>query len=326
MPLFTVSSTHLHGVFEVFLTWVLATLEFPLVHWLRGRNWEALHAVADLFAEKSNGIFCGVVGALDGLAVRVRSPWPSEVVDPGNFHCRKGFCALNVQACWDRNKRFIWCCPSNKGSTRDSAAFAGSGLCDPLVELSGELKERGPFIVGDSACSLTPFLLAPHDINSMKSDPENAKDGFNYHLSSCRIHMECAFGELAMRWGSFWRTLLFDLKKGATVIQVVMLPHNCTVDNRNGTAEDNSHFSGFQIGNDEIQQAITCETGELPRALVTDNNEPGRPGRRTLEEEELRSMGALMRDQLMVKLSSNQMRRPLGNDMRHNSSGNIHMI
>jgi Plant transposon protein len=52
-----------------------------------------------------------------------------------------------------------------------------------------------------------------------------------------RIYIECAFGELVMRWGIFWRTLMFELPKKTTkIIQVCMLLHNFIIDHdREGT-------------------------------------------------------------------------------------------
>ena len=153
VPLFGVSSSHLYNIFEQFLQWIISTLEFPLVAWLRQGNWTAIQALADAFAEKSDGIFYGPFGALDGLAVRIRGPSIKVVPDPGNYYCRKGFYALNVQAICDRWKRFLWVYPSNKGSTHDSAAFGGSRLLELLNELSEEFQK--------GACSLLVIRHIP---------------------------------------------------------------------------------------------------------------------------------------------------------------------
>ena len=113
VPLFHTSTGYLYQVFDVFLGWILCTMDFPLVGWLREQNWNAVESLANSFAEKSNGVFYGPFGALDGLALRIKSPTLSEVADPGNYYCRKGFYALNVQAICDRHKRFLYCYPSN---------------------------------------------------------------------------------------------------------------------------------------------------------------------------------------------------------------------
>jgi len=53
--------------------WVIKTLSFPLVETLRDENWTVMHAMAQEFAEKSGGFFCGAFGSLDGLAARMSS-------------------------------------------------------------------------------------------------------------------------------------------------------------------------------------------------------------------------------------------------------------
>ena len=329
VPLFNVSSGHLYVVLETFLAWILATFEFPLTRLLRDQNWSALQELAAEFAAKTDGVFYGPFGALDGLAVRIRSPSLKEVSDPGNYYCRKGFYALNVQAICDMKKRFLWCLTSNKGSTHDSTAFANSRLYGLLQELASDLYEKGLFIVGDSAYGLTPFLLVPYDQNEIKrhgGDVDGSLDSFNFHLSSCRINIECAFGELVMRWGILWRTLLFNLKKAQDIVMVCMLLQNYIIDNRDGdgSEKDSHYFLSFNIDIDETQARLYAETGEMPRAVVTDNNEPARRGRRTVLEEGLSEVGNNVRRRMSVELAAREMRRPLQKDMQYNSYGHIY--
>lgn len=323
VPLFVVSSGWVFQIFEQFLNWILSTFEFPLVSWLRHRSWDKLEMLANDFAEKSDGIFYGPFGACDGLAVRIRCPSLQDVPDPGNYYCRKGFYALNVQAICDRRKRFLWVYPTNKGSTHDSQAFTGSKLYDLLKELSNELAERGLFIVMDSAYSLTPFSLTPFDRDEMKSDPLCAKDSYNFHLSSCRIHIECSFGELVMRWGILWRTLQFRMHKCARIIQVTMLLHNFIIEMRD---EDIGYFKNFTLEvHSKVQEHLTTYTGEVPRPLVTDNDQPPPRGRPPPEEHEFRQLGNNIRHRLVVKLAAHKRSRPMEHDMEFNSQGNIYM-
>lgn len=155
MPLFDVSVAHIYKIFDEFLDWVLKSLDFPLAKYLHNENWTALESIAAPFSFGSNGVFHGTIGAIDGLAVRIRSPRLKEVADPGNYYCRKGFFALNVQAICDRSKKFLWCYTSNKGSTHDSVAFTNSCLYSLLVAKSHLLQQQGFFLVGDSAYNLT---------------------------------------------------------------------------------------------------------------------------------------------------------------------------
>ena len=274
---------------------------------------------------KSNAVFYGPFASLDGIAIRIQSPRLRDVPDPGNYYCRKGFYALNVQATCDKLKRFLWCYPSNKGSTHDYAAFIGSRLYDLLKSMLIELMEQGLFIAADTAYGLTPFIITPYDTAQAKNDINGAKDSYNFHLSSCRIYIECAFGEMVMRWGILWRTLWFSLSNCTKIIRVCMLLHNFIIDQREGTDTEDSHFFGnFNVEMDAVQQEITNQSGEMPLALVSDNNEPRRQGRPTIEETEMREMGEEIRLQLMIKLAAHDMRRPMKYDMEYNDYGHVY--
>eukprot|EP00980_Cylindrotheca_fusiformis_P014232 scaffold3755_cov52-Cylindrotheca_fusiformis.AAC.1 len=48
---------------------------------------------------------------------------------------------------------------------------------------------------------------------AIMQDGAKEMDAFNYCLSSDRTYIECALGELIMRWGIFWRSLRFSLDK-----------------------------------------------------------------------------------------------------------------
>ncbi len=59
----------------------------------------ALNARAAGFAarqQRHNRVFKGVIGAVDGLLVKIRCPWASEVGMPRSFYSRKGFFAINA--------------------------------------------------------------------------------------------------------------------------------------------------------------------------------------------------------------------------------------
>lgn len=223
----------------------------------------------------------------------------------------------------DRQKRFLWCCPSNNGSAHDSAAFSGSRLCDPLKETAHELEVRGPFIAGDSACGVAPCLVTPCDVTEMKEDLK-AKHAFNFCLSSCRIHIECAFGELIMQWGIFWRTLGFDLAKSCRIVQAAMSLQNFIIEQRESRLCDSECWD-FTVKMDSSQEQLTRQTGEMPRALASDNDEPHIGGCRSVQGEELRPLGSAVRHRLTIKLACDDMEHPMPHDMECNSHGHIHM-
>jgi hypothetical protein len=320
-PLFDVSVSSIYAIFDEFLGWVLKTLDFPLQRLIHDKNWNALHAIAEPFSYGSNGVFSGIIGAIDGLAVRIRSPQLTEVSDPGNYYCRKGFFALNVQAICDRSKRFLWCYPSNKGSTHDSVAFTNSRLYTSLTQHASTLEAKGFFLLGDSAYNLTPFLLTPYSTDEVQKDSSNMCDSFNFFLSSSRIYIECAFGELVMRWGILWRTLHFDLAKCQRIIRVCMLLHNHIKDDNNDNIDNNIIDSR---NNSEIQtQGVSAVNSERPFPLVVDNNEPFIGGRPTMAQETARRRGEQLRRSLALALYIHGLSRPLHSGMRYNEYGHV---
>ena len=68
-------------------------------------------------------------------------------------------------------------------------ATAGSILNGPSVQIQSQ--DIFPFLIGDSAYPLLPWLMKPFPHNGSLSDPEKR---FNYHLSRAGIVMENAFG------------------------------------------------------------------------------------------------------------------------------------
>ena len=88
--------------------------------------------------------------------------------------------------------------------------------------------EKGLYFVGDSAYNLKSFLLTPFD-NAFHGTPE---DNYNFFYSSSQISVECAFGEIDLRWGILWRQLQFSLKHNIQNIDACMRMHNFIVDFR----------------------------------------------------------------------------------------------
>lgn len=318
MPLFDVSVSHIYVIFEQFLSWVGTAFNFPLHKYLHDKNWPALATIAENFSYGSNGVFSGIIGAIDGLAIRIRSPRLSEVTDPGNYYCRKGFYALNVQAICDRSKKFTWCYPSNKGSTHDSVAFSNSTLHSLLTASSSQLEDQGFYLVGDSAYNLTPFLLVPYSTDEVRSDGSGIRDSFNFFLSSSRIFIECAFGELVMRWGILWRTLHFDLCKCQKIVQVCMLLHNHIKEENN----KESNIDTFDDSNWRPREDSEVN-GERAFPLVADNNEQDAGGRPSSLQEFSRRQGEALRRSIAVQLQVQDMHRPLHSGMCYNEYGHV---
>ena len=71
-------------------------------------------------------------------------------------------------------------------------AKRGEILSAPIVHING----LGPYLVGDSANPLSPWLMKPYPDGTRDRDEIK----FNKELPSARVKGECAFGLLKSRW------------------------------------------------------------------------------------------------------------------------------
>jgi hypothetical protein len=78
-----------------------------------------------------------------------------------------------------------------------------------------------------------------------------------------------------MRWGIFWRKLLFDVMDIGNVITSAVLLHNFLVDRREMdvalNVEDANYFQTFSLHEQDVVRAASST--EAPSAVATDNNE-----------------------------------------------------
>ena len=72
-------------------------------------NDDAMLKVSEGFSKRSDGVFCGAIGALDGWLVRIIKPSYDRdgITNPTTFYSQKGFYALNVQVIVDDKKRVL---------------------------------------------------------------------------------------------------------------------------------------------------------------------------------------------------------------------------
>ena len=141
-----------------------------------------------------------VVGAIDGSHVRIKAPVDSAP-DYFSWYQQHDFI---IQAVVNGKKHFLdFACgfPSSMHDgrvLRRSRIFARAErreiLTIPTVNVAGQ--EIGPYLVGNSAYPLSPWLMKPF--------PEGTRDRdeikFNRQLSSARVKVQCAFGILKNRW------------------------------------------------------------------------------------------------------------------------------
>lgn len=205
----------------------------------------------------------GCVGALDGIAIRIRNPRASDCINPATYYHRKGYFAIPVQAICDAKYRFVFFSAKCAGPTHDSVAFGVSSYANQLK--LGKLP-RGFWIAADEAYSCDEYVINP--VPSANAEPDSPADGFNFYFSSLRIHIEQSFGILLSRWGILWRPLQFTLAQNLRAVQLAMLLHNYCVD-----AGDSSH-QGL-LSEDEHR-----EIHSFARS-ITSVNSNSLPGRRS---------------------------------------------
>ena len=177
---------------------------------------------AEFRAASPGGIWEGQVGALDGVHFATIAPSSKDVDDPMRyFVARKDEYALLCMAVCDAQRRFLYYDISQVPTTHDSLAWYMSKLGRRIAD--GDLPDPY-FINGDSAFSLSPSLVCPSTL------PEH--DDFDYHQSSNRMPIECAFGVLVQRWGILWRSLRCRFDRRAQLIGACMRLHNFCIDER----------------------------------------------------------------------------------------------
>lgn len=126
---FTISRATLYREFDIVIGWINESFKFHLPSFIKNKDVESLQNISREFSEFSDGIFSGIIGAVDGIAIRIQCPSASDgVSDPGNYWTRKQFYALNVQAICDSKKKFLWVSSGNQGSMHNLIAFENTKL------------------------------------------------------------------------------------------------------------------------------------------------------------------------------------------------------
>ena len=269
---------------------------------------EDTNRIRTAFAKKSNGIMNGCIGAIDGWVVKIRCPAWSEVLNPGKYFSRKGFYGINVQAIVAKNKKILWRSIGHKGSSHDSKVFNESGLGKYLVDHADDLYARGLYLVGDSAYALRSYMLTPHD-NAL---PDSKEDNFNFFLSSNRIYVECAFGEIDRRWGIFWSPLEGSLQNHQYTIDAAIRMHNFIVEfrelqeNEGKNVDDDLEELNIDSDNFLMNNPSTI-LGPIAEETQFEHGTRGRP---TTIDAELRMKGKDLRNAISYELHRRGFSRP----------------
>lgn len=167
------------------------------------------------------------IGAIDGSHIPVRAP----LLNHTDYYNRKGWYSILVQAVVDHRYLFRNINVGWPGSVHDARVFANSELyaqATSNVILQGDSRQIlghdvPPFLIGDSAYPLLPWLLKPFADN-IALTPEQKH--FNYRLSRARIVVENAFGRLKARWRRLLKQNDMAVKNVPNLVTACCVLHN----------------------------------------------------------------------------------------------------
>ncbi|XP_065570194.1 putative nuclease HARBI1 [Artemia franciscana] len=143
-------------------------------------------------ANSSTAGFPGVLGAIDGTHILIRTPQHSS----GTYINRKGFHSLQLQVVCQHNLKFTDCYVGQPGSMHDVRVFRHSEICTDLQKSTLFFPEDS-HLIGDAAYPLSDRLLTPYrDTGNLT----RYQVRYNFKLSSTRMSVERAIGMLKGRF------------------------------------------------------------------------------------------------------------------------------
>jgi hypothetical protein len=196
---------------------------------------DELNKIAKGMKHASGGVFEHCVGAIDGLAIRIRCP--RFAANPRSYFNRKGYFSMNLQAVCDANLVIRCYSLRTAGATHDSLAYDVMDLSKALE--AGRLPE-GYWIVGDDAYPNTEFMCTPYTGKQPNGSP---KSNFCYYLSRMRCTIERAFGVFEIRFQIFQRRILQEPERAAEIVACCIRLHNiCMMANYQTPLEGSSAY------------------------------------------------------------------------------------
>ena len=194
-----------------------------------------------------------IAGAIDGTHIKIKAPKDSAV----DYFSRYQQHDVVVQAVVNGKKAFMDVAAGFPGSMHDARVLRNSIIYEkaehgdilaegPIHRVDGS--EIQPYLVGDSAYPLSPWLQKPFPEGTR--DPDEIR--FNQELSSARVQVECAFGILKSRWRILMGMEESKVQLISKIILACAVLHNFCIlhgDEWEENDENNDHDQG---DNDEI--------------------------------------------------------------------------
>ena len=175
-------------------------------------------------------------GAIDGTHIPILAPEESHLA----YVNRKGYHSIIMQAVVDSNYIFRDVVIGWPGSVHDARVLSNSSIYQkgnndqlfpeiPAKQIQGE--NVSPFIIGDPAYPLLPWLMKPYQVSSNSPPAERV---FNYSLSRARMTVENTFGRWKGRFARFLKRVDMCVTSVVPVTKASCILHNlCEMQNNN---------------------------------------------------------------------------------------------
>ena len=162
-------------------------------------------------------------------------------------------------------------------------------------------------------------MLTPYDHSKCGS----TEDTFNYYHSSCRIYVECTFGEIDMHWGIFWCPLGHKLMHIRHIIDGAMRLHNFIVNYRlKHDVNETCEIDEFEL---DCVRFVAGNHNHIVGAFGDGVND-GNRGRPSNDEQVSRNMGQHIRQNIAVTLTQDGLHRPVHSSWRRTECSHTRLI
>ncbi|XP_023214885.1 putative nuclease HARBI1 [Centruroides sculpturatus] len=216
---FGISRGHAYREFVYFIKTV-SSLRSKIIVWPKGekakstiRNFETLRDIS----------FPDVIGCIDGSHISISAPKASK----NAYFNRKQYTSVILQAVCDSKLLFTDVFAGWPGSSHDCRVWSNSPLCEALEK--NPMIPEGAHLLGDGAYPLSSSMMIPYKDNGHLTRKEKL---FNQILSSSRVVIEQAFGQLFGRFRRLNHLFMFRVDRIPQVIVTACILHNlCILEN-----------------------------------------------------------------------------------------------
>jgi DDE superfamily endonuclease len=190
-----------------------------------------------------------------------------------NYMNRMGFFALLVQAFCGAHTNFWYFCGGWPGATNDITAYKQTSLHHNSTnkDLPTSTPKWASFLLDEAYSSVRGCHLTPHSQHQLKKALLLGEDRktlyfkmrtFNHVLSSQRITIKRAFGQLVRRWGILWCANSSRLKNVSLIVQCCAKLHNVYVERwvKDGRRTGFTAYNEVEI----IPEHVNVDIGTLP--------------------------------------------------------------